>query len=449
MRPHTEDLPVKKDNHSPFPLSSHRRPTTDLPAERAVLRAAGISAFLVFLPLLLLLIGCGAREEDPQGTLATGELDPVGTAVPTMTSEPPTPKLDLVLTEDDLSIEPLPLRAGFPFTVTARIHNNSDLAAANVPFMIYISAKQEEIGYTSFFQILTVTLPASQTVPVTVPVDWNLAGGEHSFWIQVNRLPDAWQVRMPVQPEVDHTDNMVLLDLVVDPFDAYISDLCPGRKDVEIGPADVLPDPDRERVLVRVHNLGNHAVYNLPVVVSGEQLAGISYTPAIPPCGGTADVLVQVDRPFQEGEALTVRVNPDEWVQTLQEDNTENNQVTVTAGFAPGMALPPERSPGDYDFSISTVDIEIPEMWIVMVTVYNLGTRDADMVPIRIENEAGRKIVDAIPLVQGDGMGTAAIRVGYLWTPGGTLTFTVNPPDTTGVYPETIRDNNMATFALP
>ena len=315
--------------------------------------------------------------------------------------------------------------------------------------MIYISAKQEAIGYTSFFQILTMTLPASQTVPVTVPVDWNLAGGEHRFWIQVNRLPDAWQARTPVQPEADLTNNMLFLDLVVDPFDAYTSDLCPGRQDVGIGPADVLPDPEQQRVLVRVHNLGNQAVYNLPIVVTGEQLAGIAYTPAIPPCGGTADVLVQVDRPFQEGEALTVRVNPGEWDEAVQEDNTENNQVTVTAGLAPGIALPPESSPGDYDFSLSTTDIEIPEMWIVMVTVHNLGTRDADMVPVRIENEAGRKIVDAVPLVQGDGMGTAAIRVGYLWTPGGTLTFTVNPPDTPGAYPETVRDNNVATFTLP
>lgn len=449
MRPHTEDLPLKIGNRNLFPLSSHRRRTTGLPAERLVLCTLGTWAFLVVLPLLLLVIGCGAAEEDLQGALATGEIDPVGTATPTTTPEPPPPKMDLVLSEGDLSIEPLPLRAGFPFTMTATVHNNSDLAAADVPFMVYISAKQEAIGYTSFFQILTMTLPASQTVPVTVPVDWNLAGGEHRFWIQVNRLPDAWQARLPVQPEADLTNNMLLLDLVVDPFDAYTSDLCPGRQDVGIGPADVLPDPEQQRVLVRVHNLGNKAVYNLPVVVTGEQLAGIAYTPAIPPCGGTADVLVQVDRPFEEGEALTVRVNPGEWDEAVQEDNTENNQVTVTAGLAPGMTLPSESSPGDYDFSLSTTDIEIPEMWIVMVTVHNLGTRDADMVPVRIENEAGRKIVDAIPLVQGDGMGTAAIRVGYLWTPGGTLTFTVNPPDTTGAYPETVRDNNVATFTLP
>jgi hypothetical protein len=85
----------------------------------------------------------------------------------------------------------------------------------------------------------------------------------------------------------------------------------------------------------------------------------------------------------------------------------------------------------------------------VLVTVHNLGTRDADMVPIRIENEGGRKLLDAIPLVQGEGSGVAAIRVGYLWLPGGTLTFTVNPQDTKDAYPEGNRNNNVATFTLP
>ena len=43
----------------------------------------------------------------------------------------------------------------------------------------------------------------------------------------------------------------------------------------------------------------------------------------------------------------------------------------------------------------------------------------------------------------------AAIRVGYLWTPGGVLTFTVNPEDAQNAYPESNRDNNVATFKLP
>ena len=88
-------------------------------------------------------------------------------------------------------------------------------------------------------------------------------------------------------------------------------------------------------------------------------------------------------------------------------------------------------------------------MWHVLVTIQSLGTRDAAMVPIRVENEAGRKLTDAIPLVQGEGTGIAAIRVGYLWIPGGTLTFEVNPADAAGAFPETNRDNNTATFTLP
>jgi hypothetical protein len=315
--------------------------------------------------------------------------------------------------------------------------------------MIHISAGQEEIGYSPFVQLLTVTVPASQSLPVEVPVDWNLAGGEHQLWVQVNRLPDAWQARVATLPEVDTGDNIALLELIVDPFDAYVSDLCSGRVDVEIGPADVVPEPDQQRILVVVHNTGNHAVFNLPVIVLGDQVTGISYTPVIPPCGGTARVYVEVDRPLRQGESLTVLVNPRDWEHGVAEDDFDNNQVSVAAGLAPGMAIPPGSGLEDYDFSISPAGIEIPQLWIVQVTVHNLGPRDADMVPIRVENEAGRKIIDAIPLVQGNGLGVAAIRVGYLWTRGGTLTFTVNPQDAKGAYPEANRDNNVATFILP
>jgi hypothetical protein len=269
------------------------------------------------------------------------------------------------------------------------------------------------------------------------------------LWVQVNRLPDAWQAGMLTQPEAETADNVALLDLMVDPFDAYASDLCSGRVDVEIGPADVLPEPQKQRVLVRLHNVGNRAVYNLPVVVMGDQLAGVVYTPAIPPCGGFAEVYVAVDRPFQQGESLTVRVNPEDWGTWLQEDDFDNNQVSVAAGLAPGMSLPPGGVLDDYDFSINTADIEIPQMWIVMVTGHNQGVRDAADVPIRVENEKGRALTDSIPLIQGEGSGVIAFPIGYLWIPGGTLTFTINPEDAKGSYPETRRDNNVTTFTLP
>ena len=101
------------------------------------------------------------------------------------------------------------------------------------------------------------------------------------------------------------------------------------------------------------------------------------------------------------------------------------------------------------DFSITSADIEIPQSWIVLVTAHNLGSRDASNVPIVIENEAGRKLTDVIPLIRGNGPGVAAIRVGYLWVPGGILTFTLNPPESKGAYPESLRENNVATFVLP
>ena len=397
---------------------------------------------------MLLLIGCGEGREDAQETPTARPGAEIRVPLPTIV-EPEVPVVDLTLPEDEVLVGPEPLRAGFPFTVTALVQNNMTTPAAEIPVMVLISAQQEEIGYTSYANLITVTIPASQSLQVDMPVDWNFAGGEHRLWLQVNRLPDAWQVRAPTKVEANTRDNIALVDLMVDPFDAYVSDLCSGRVDVEIGPEDILPEPGQQRVLVRVHNVGNHAVYNLPIAVTSASATGVAYTPAIPPCGGTTEVYVKLDRPFQEGDTLTVQVNPRQWVGGLQEDDFDNNTVSVTAGLAPGLALPPEVSLEDYDFSISTSDIEIPEPWHVLVTVRNHGTRDAAMVPIRVENEAGRKITDAIPLVQGEGSGIAAMPVGYLWIPGGTLTFTVNPEDAKGAFPETRRDNNTTTFTLP
>jgi hypothetical protein len=76
-----------------------------------------------------------------------------------------------------------------------------------------------------------------------------------------------------------------------------------------------------------------------------------------------------------------------------------------------------------------------PRSSIVLVRVYNHGTRDAANVPIQVANEAGRTLDDVVPLVQGSGSGVVAIRVGSLWSPGGTLTFTVNPEDAKGRLP--------------
>jgi hypothetical protein len=185
------------------------------------------------------------------------------------------------------------------------------------------------------------------------------------------------------------------------------------------------------------------------VVITGDGLTGIAYTPTIPPCGGTTEVLVELDQPFEQGTSLTVQINPEAWGIGLPEDDYDNNQVAVTAGLAPGMQIPPGSGLDDYDFAIATTDIETPEAWIILVTAQNHGSRDAAMVPIRVENEAGRQITDAIPLVQGDGLGLAAIRVGYLWTPGGVLTLTINPEDAENPYPESNRENNVATFRLP
>jgi hypothetical protein len=156
-----------------------------------------------------------------------------------------------------------------------------------------------------------------------------------------------------------------------------------------------------------------------------------------------------LDRALEEDQSFTVIVNPADWEGRLPESSMDNNQVTVSAALASGQAIPAEGL-HDYDFSITTADISIPQAWTLLIQVHNQGTRDAAMVPIRIENEAGRSLNDAIPLVRGSGgLGVAAMRVGYLWTPGGTLTLTINPADAKDAYPETNRDDNVATFTLP
>lgn len=408
-----------------------------------------LTAFILVLLTVMLLVGCGQAEEGAQGTPTARPLGEIRVPLPTYPPEVEPPAVDLTLLKDEVLIEPRPLRAGFPFTVTALIHNNMPTPADEVAVTILISAVQEEIGYSPYTRLITVTVPPSQSLPVDVPVNWNLAGGEYELWVQVNRLPDAWQDRATTWSEANTQDNMALVDFVVEPFDAYTSDLCSGRVDVEIEAGDVVAEPDQQRVWVRVRNIGNRAVYNLPVAVTSATAAGVAYTPAIPPCGGTAEVYVTVDQPFGEGDTLTVEVNPPQWVGGLDEDSFDNNRASVTVGLEPAAEPASDISLDEYDFTISSSDIEIPEPWHVLVTVHNLGTRDADMVPILVENEEGRWLTDAIPLVQGEGIGVAAIRVGYLWIPGGTLTFTVNPEDTTGAFPETRRDNNTATFTLP
>jgi hypothetical protein len=365
---------------------------------------------------------------------------------PQSTPTPGLPPVDLTLAKKDVTVNPLPLRAGFPFTVTAVIHNNSGSPASGLPMMVYLAPEQDTIGYTPFVEVLTFTLPATRPATIEVPVRWNLAGGEYRLWVQVNRLPRAWQAQTPPQPEQDTSDNSALLDLMVQPFDAYTSDLCPGRVDVEIGPADVVAEPGAERVGVRIHNVGNQAVFHLPVVIAGDGMSGIGYTPAIPPCGGTTEVWVEVDRPLSLGEPVKVSVNPEGWTGGLLEDDLANNAVIGPVALPASVSL---SEPVDYDFGIGPTDIESPEQWLVLVTVHNLGTRDAARVPIRVENQAGRRVNDVIPLVQGNGLGVAAIRVGTLWTKGGTLTLTVNAQDAKGAYPEPDRRNNVATFTLP
>jgi len=422
----------------------------------------------VLLFLLLLLAGCGAtltavptpgHEGVPESALAPGPQ----TSPPHGGEDNP---VSLTLTAKGIKLEPLPLRAGFPFTITVPIHNNEPAPAAGVPVMVYLSAKQEQIGFSSFFRVLTVTVPATQTLTVKVPVVQNLAGGEYQLWVQVNRLsiPVAQQAGTPTLPEIDIDDNSALLDAVVAPFDAYVSDLCPGRVDVALEPAQIWLEPDLQHIRARVHNVGNQAVYNLPVVVTGLQVSGVGYTPAIPPCGGTAMAVVELDRPLKAGESLDVTVNPSEWPDRLTEDSFDNNyvqSVTMSPGSAeagPGLSLlsegsgeaaAPASGVTDYDFAIGPADVEIVRNGIILVKVHNLGTRDVANLPIRIEGKAGRKVTDVIPLIEGNGLGVAAIQLGWLWSPKATLTLTVNPEGAKGGYPETERDNNVVTFTLP
>ncbi|MBN1657940.1 MAG: hypothetical protein JXA93_06035 [Anaerolineae bacterium] len=403
---------------------------------------------VVLAALMLLVAACasGAPDDDElQSQAAATALhvaeEPSG---PT-----PSPRLELALDPADLALAPLPLRAGAPFTITTRIHNRSDILAVDVPVVVHLAALQDEFGYQPFLHVLTVTVPPSASVPITVPVHWNLASGEHRLWMQTNRLPDAWQAALPLQAEANLSDNTMLVDLWVEPFDAQVSTLCAGRVDLEIEPADILPEPDAGRVLVTIHNLGNRAVYNVPVVVFSTRASGIAYSPAIPPCGGTMRVSVDLEGGLAPGDTLNVQINPAGWTSGIEEDNYDNNHVAVSAGFAPGAAPPLPQQPADYDFWVDTGGIELAQPGVLVVTIQNRGTRDADEVPVQVENEAGRKVIDRIPLVRGQGIGVGAIRISSLGTRSGTLIVTINPADAPNAYPEANRQDNVVTFHFP
>ncbi len=464
--------------------ANRQAPTPPSARRRCAAQARAVACCTTLLLLLWVLAGCGATST-PAPASATGLVPepaapPVSQAPASSGASGKGAVVSLSLASKEIDLEPLPLRAGFPFTITIPIHNNNPVPAVGVPVMIYLSAKQEQIGFGSFFQVLTATVPATQTLAVQVPVAYNLAGGEYQLWVQVNRLsaPIAQQTGLLTQPEANIDDNAALLDIVVAPFDAYVSDLCAGRVDVALEFAEIWIESDLRRLHLRVHNLGNQAVYNLAVVATGrredlsEQVSGVAYTPAIPPCGGTGEAVVDLNRPLEAGELLDVAVNPEEWPDKLAEDSFNNNYVrsvtlssdSLAAGqnplllcvdeqgtVVPGGSPPLSSAAGatDYDFAISPVDVEIVRSGIILVKVYNLGTRDAANVPVRIEGKAGRKVTDVIPLVKGNGLGVAAIQLGWVWYPKAELTLTVNPEGAKGAYPETDRDNNVVTFTLP
>jgi len=453
------------------PLPSVGCDTSSPQSHQVARQGRGLICCIALSLLLWVVAGCGATLTES----APGTDEALGSVV---TPEPQAPGLggtegqgmpvSLALKPKEIKLEPLPLRAGFPFTISIPIHNNEPAPAVGVPVMIYLSAKQEQIGFSAFFRVLAVTVPATQTMAVKVPVVQNMTGGEYRLWVQVNRLsmPVAQQAGVAALPEIDIEDNSALVDLVVAPFDAYVSDLCPGRTDVALEFAEMWLEPDLRRIHVRVHNLGNQAVYNLPVVVTGRQVAGMAYTPAIPPCGGTAEAAVELDRPLEAGEPVDVAVNPADWPDRLAEDGFDNNyvrSVTISAGSAADQGpfllsedgeravMPGTASDGgtDYDFAVSPVDVEIVRSGVILIKVYNLGTRDVANVPIRIEGKAGRKVIDVIPLIEGDGLGVAAIQLGWLWSPKATLTLIINPEGAKGAYPETNRGNNTVTITLP
>jgi hypothetical protein len=409
---------------------------------------AGSPAVLLVLMLLLAGCGTGGGSRAGQGTLEPEWATPASRSAAGATPGPSA--VELSLGEQDIKLAPLPIRAGIPFTITATIHNNSPFPAENVPVLVYLSGVQEQIGYTSFLAVVTTTVPATHTASVQVPVVWNLAGGDYRLWVRVNNVPDNWLGRTPVLPEARLADNSALIDVPVEPFDAFTSNLCAGRVDVGVDQGDVSLETDPRRLRVRIHNLGNQAAYNLAVIVTAGHASGMAYTPALPPCGGTAEVIVALDEPLEPGEPFLVQVNPRDWPFGLDEDDFENNSVSTAVGkTAAGTPTPQAATVTDYDFALEAADVDLSQPGILVLTVHNLGTRDAADVPILIEGKAGRKIIDAIPLVDGGGLGIVAVQLGSLWVPGGTVTVTLNPSGAKGAFPEAARENNVLVVALP
>jgi len=223
------------------------------------------------------------------------------------TPTPNVPSVQVSLAPRDVSVKPLPIQAGYPFTITLVIHNDGGASPEPAGDGLHLSRAGND-RLLSLHGVLTVTLPSTRPVTLEVPVRWNLTGGENRLWAQVNRLPKAWQPESPTWPEEDKSDNSVLLELIVEPFDAYRSDLCSGRVDVEIDAGVVA-----ERAA---------SAFGCPSTTPGTRppttsrwsfpaktwRASPTHRPS--PVRGTAEVWVQVDRPLAEGESIAVNVTP-------------------------------------------------------------------------------------------------------------------------------------------
>ena len=323
------------------------------------MRSLRSPSLYVFAALTLLLAGC-----DPSGptdaaiTLALSPTRTAPAAKPTATL--PTlqelePASNLWIDPDSLRILPERPQVGDVLEFSFVVHNDGEgerrgvlawaaIARTELPLTIFSNHTQADIAADGSAEV-RLTLGEITDEERMSPFLRELRDGGYAVAVSVNReLRDVvenrfyWQA--PEQAETDPSDNVVETRLTVHPFESYTSEACPPATNLAISALDIAlvrpdhsegasPAADSDFLAVTIHNVGNPALYSVPVqLVGAGGQSFYSYTLGLRPCGGTDRMFLPVNPAW--GEIFTLVLNPVDSGGAIPEEDYTDNEVTVT-----------------------------------------------------------------------------------------------------------------------